>query len=154
MSMIVLAACQFLGRKVCLVLGAVIVLGHNALDGVWPAQQTFGDPATPLWIGLHVFFGKVMGPFFVFNAYPLLPWIGVMLLGFGAAVIFEKPAAAARARVVVVGHRHVRRVRVAARAGRVRRRQPLGKPGRRKLAHRARLSEYHASIRPACCSCS
>ena len=51
MSMIVLAACQFLGRKVCLVLGAVIVLGHNALDGVWPAQQTFGDPATPLWIG-------------------------------------------------------------------------------------------------------
>ncbi len=52
-SMIVLAACQFLGRKVCLVLGALIVLGHNALDGVWPTQQTFGDPSTPLWIGLH-----------------------------------------------------------------------------------------------------
>src|SRR5688572_10505767 len=93
MSMVVLAACQFLGRRVCLVLGAIIVLGHNSLDGLWPAQQTFGEPATPLWIGLHVFFGKVMGPFFVFNAYPLLPWIGVMLLGFGAAVIFEKPAA-------------------------------------------------------------
>ncbi|HET9475520.1 MAG TPA: heparan-alpha-glucosaminide N-acetyltransferase domain-containing protein [Steroidobacteraceae bacterium] len=93
MSMIVLAACQFLGRKICLILGALIVLGHNSLDGVWPTQQTFGDPTTPLWIGLHTFFGKVMGPFFVFNVYPLLPWIGVMLLGFGAAVLFEKPAA-------------------------------------------------------------
>ncbi len=93
MSMIALAACQFLGRKACLVLGALIVLGHNTLDGVWPTQQTFGDPATPLWIGLHAFFGKVMGPFFVFNVYPLLPWIGVILLGFGAAVLFEKPAA-------------------------------------------------------------
>ncbi len=45
MSMIVLAACQFLGRKVCLLLGAIIVLGHNVLDGIWPTQQTFGDPS-------------------------------------------------------------------------------------------------------------
>jgi uncharacterized membrane protein len=92
-SMIALAACQFLGRKVCLVLGAIIVLGHNTLDGVWPTQQTFGDPTTPLWIGLHSFFGKAMGPFFILNVYPVLPWIGVILLGFGAATLFEKPAA-------------------------------------------------------------
>ena len=102
-SMIVLAGCQFLGRRTCLVLGAIIVLGHNALDGVWPTQQNFGDPGTPLWIGLHAFFAKAMGPFFVMNAYPVLPWIGVMLLGFGTAAIFEKPAAGRERALVLWG---------------------------------------------------
>ena len=102
-SMIALAACQFLGRKACLLLGAVIVLGHNALDGVWPTQQPFGNPDTPLWIGLHSQFGMVMGPFFVINSYPALPWIGVMLLGFGAAMLFENPAAERQRSLIVWG---------------------------------------------------
>ncbi len=92
-SMIVLAACQFLGRAFCLVLGAAIVLGHNALDGVWPTAQDFGDAGPPLWIGLFSQFAKVVGPFFLINAYPVVPWIGIMLVGFAAAAIFEKPAA-------------------------------------------------------------
>jgi uncharacterized membrane protein len=91
-SMIVLAGCQFLGRKVCLAIGALIVLGHNALDGVWPTADQFGEAGPPLWIGLHSTFTKVVGPFFLINAYPVLPWIGVMLVGFAASAIFEKPA--------------------------------------------------------------
>ena len=92
-SMMVLAACQFLGRKVCLVLGALIVLGHNALDGIWPTPQSFGDAGPPLWIGLHTVFAKPVGPFFLINTYPVIPWLGAMLLGFGASTIFERPAA-------------------------------------------------------------
>jgi uncharacterized membrane protein len=91
-SMIVLGLLQFLGRKACLVLGALIVLGHNGLDGVWPTAESFGEAGPPLWIGLHSFFIKPIGPFFVINAYPVLPWIGVMLLGFGSAMLFERPA--------------------------------------------------------------
>ena len=60
------------------------MLGHNALDGVGRRRDQFGDARPPLWIGLHCsMFAKVVGPFFVINAYPVLPWIGVMLLGFG-----------------------------------------------------------------------
>ena len=90
-SMLVLALCQFLGRKVCLALGAVIVLGHNALDYVWPAPESFTG-MVPLWLSLHAKMKAAVGPFFVFFSYPVIPWIGVMLCGFGASRLFERPA--------------------------------------------------------------
>jgi uncharacterized membrane protein len=97
-SMVVLAFAQFLGRKVCLALGALIVLGHNALDGHWPTSQSILDTSPPLWAALHVSMSKVAGPFHFLFLYPLLPWLGVMLLGFGASVLFERePAARNRA---------------------------------------------------------
>jgi uncharacterized membrane protein len=91
-SMLVLAACQFLGRKVCLALGAVIVFGHNALDFVWPTPESFAPAAAPLWVALHARMREPIGPFFVVFSYPVLAWIGVMLCGFGASVLFELPA--------------------------------------------------------------
>jgi uncharacterized membrane protein len=36
----------------------------------------------------------VAGPFHFLMLYPLLPWLGVMLLGFGATALFEREAAA------------------------------------------------------------
>ena len=91
-SLLVLAACQFLGRGKCLVLGAVIVLGHNALDFVWPTPDSFAPAATPLWVALHARFREAFGGFYIQFLYPLLPWAGVMLCGFGASTVFELPA--------------------------------------------------------------
>jgi uncharacterized membrane protein len=93
-SMSLLALFQFLGRKACLLIGTLIVLGHNALDGHWPMGESLLDTSPPLWAALHVSMSKVGGPFFFLFLYPLLPWLGVMLLGFGAAVLFEREAAA------------------------------------------------------------
>lgn len=95
-SMVLLSFLQFLGRKTCLALGALIVLGHNALDAHWPASQGLVDTGPPLWAALHVPMSKVAGPFHVLFLYPLLPWLGVMLLGFGASVLFERDAAGRR----------------------------------------------------------
>lgn len=59
------------------VLGAALVLGHNLLDAVPPTG--FG-PLAPLWALLHLP-GQVPGlPVLV--VYPVLPWAGVMALGF------------------------------------------------------------------------
>ncbi len=91
-SMIVLAAAQFLGRRTCLLLGLVIVLGHNLLDLVWPARGAMGAEP-PLWVSLHTGMVRTTEHFQIFFGYPLLPWVGVMLTGFGAAALFEKPAA-------------------------------------------------------------
>jgi uncharacterized membrane protein len=93
-SMVLLSLLQFLGRKVCLALGVLIVLGHNALDGHWPVSQGIVDTAPPLWAALHVSMSKVAGPFHFLFLYPLLPWLGVMLLGFGASALFEREAGA------------------------------------------------------------
>ncbi len=90
-SMVVLAFAQFLGRKVCLVIGALIVLGHNGLDGHWPATQGLVDTSPPLWAALHVPMSKTWGQMHFLFLYPLLPWAGVMLLGFGVAGLFERP---------------------------------------------------------------
>ena len=56
---------------------------------------------------------SVAGPFHFLFLYPLLPWLGVMLLGFGASALFERAPAARRPRADRLGprdHRAVRRV--------------------------------------------
>ena len=93
-SMVLLALFQFLGRKACLLLGALIVLGHNLLDGHWPAGDPFNDTTLPLWAALHAPISKVAGQFHFLFLYPLLPWFGVMLLGYGAAALFEREQSA------------------------------------------------------------
>ena len=78
-SMIVLAGILFLPMKVILAVGIIIVFGHNLLDGVRVQGET---PAALGWSFLHqpAFF-KWNGQF-VLIGYPVLPWIGVMILGY------------------------------------------------------------------------
>jgi uncharacterized membrane protein len=101
-SMIVLAGAQFLGRRACAVIGAAVVLGHNLLDPIWP-QNSLLDAATsgPWWAFLHAQTTYLAGPVLIRVTYPLVPWIGVMLLGFGTARVFEAPPAR-RQRVLLV----------------------------------------------------
>jgi uncharacterized membrane protein len=89
-SMVALAGAQFLGRRACLLIGLAIVLGHNLLDGVWPASLRM-DLGQPLWVGLHAPMSFDLGPYRAVVVYPPLPWIGVMLLGFGLAPWFTRP---------------------------------------------------------------
>lgn len=81
-SMLMLALLVQGPRWVPLVFGLVVVLGHNALDPLLPAS--FGS-AAPLWTVLHEggFLTRHFGGLLV--AYPILPWMGVMALGFGVA---------------------------------------------------------------------
>jgi uncharacterized membrane protein len=76
-------------------LGAVIVLGHNLLD-----ITALGAAQSPaIWVWLRTFLlrpgGLVVAPDVVWiSAYPILPWFGVMALGyaFGTALLRERPA--------------------------------------------------------------
>ncbi|HET9444975.1 MAG TPA: heparan-alpha-glucosaminide N-acetyltransferase domain-containing protein [Steroidobacteraceae bacterium] len=81
-SMIVLAALVHLPLRYIAVFSIVIICGHNLLDGVEP--QSLGAWA-PLWSLLHV-----SGPIpHAFVAYPLIPWIAVMSLGYCLGALFE-----------------------------------------------------------------
>jgi len=91
-SMIALSGLQWLGRRACFALGLAIVAGHNLLDPIWPASK-LTDQQWPLWVALHSQMAIPVGPFLFRFAYPLLPWMGVMALGFGISEIFEQPAA-------------------------------------------------------------
>ena len=81
-SMIVLAALVHLPLSAIAAGSIVVIFGHNLLDGIEP--QSLGAWA-PLWSLLHVF-----GPIqHAFVAYPLIPWIAVMSLGYCSGALFE-----------------------------------------------------------------
>jgi uncharacterized membrane protein len=78
-SMIALSMLIYLPPTAVVIVGAVLVVGHNLLDGV--KAETFGALA-PVWSLLHAQ-GKIfaISDHAVFEAYPLVPWIGVTALG-------------------------------------------------------------------------
>jgi uncharacterized membrane protein len=102
-SMLVLAGAQFLGQRICLVIGALIVVGHNLLDPVWPVTTGILDAGHPWWVALHAQMAIASGPFLFVIPYPVLPWTGVMLMGFGLAPLFQQPAQRRDSRLLAWG---------------------------------------------------
>lgn len=91
-SMVVLSGALYLGPRACMVMGLVIICFQNLLDPIWP-QGSVGVPTTDYWIILYTQTSIVVEPFYhLFIAYPLLSWIGMMLLGYGTASVFQRPA--------------------------------------------------------------
>jgi len=87
-SMIALAGLVFLPLRAVLLIGVLIIVSHNLLDPLHAVQ--FGAWA-PLWSILHepgaLPFGLPGGV-----SYPVLPWIGIMALGYGLGPVFLEPA--------------------------------------------------------------
>ena len=99
-SMIGLAALIHLPRPVLLAVGLALVLGHNLtdpLDAIWSDQ--------PAWILLHAG-GRIPLPFdwSIRLAYPALPWLGIMTLGYFVGPWFtpEIPVNTRRRRLLFV----------------------------------------------------
>ena len=61
-SMVVLAGAQFLGRRACLLIGALVIAGHNLLDPFWPMTGLL-EQNWPLWAALHSQMSVSVGPF-------------------------------------------------------------------------------------------
>ena len=80
-SMVALAGLIFLPQRFLIGFGLVMILGHNALDKIQPGR--FGALRW-LWNILHVpgEFEPIAG-IHVYVMYPLIPWIGVMAVGYG-----------------------------------------------------------------------
>ncbi|MFA6057097.1 MAG: heparan-alpha-glucosaminide N-acetyltransferase domain-containing protein [Taibaiella sp.] len=100
-SMIFLAALIWLPIRWIAAIGLSMILFHNAFDGVAP--ENFGS-AGWLWSMFHeggfVAFGKTSGLFF---AYPLIPWIGVMAVGYAFGTIYKKEAASRKKILLQIG---------------------------------------------------
>lgn len=78
-AMIILAALVRLPIAVNFVLGIILVAGHNFLDAV----HVEGTGAAAIgWAMLHEFAGFRVGDTLVLVGYPIIPWTGIMLLGY------------------------------------------------------------------------
>src|SRR5687768_15264134 len=81
--MIALAGFIYLPLKFILVAGLIIVFGHNLLDGIH-FKNVF-------WSALHeprVF--RINDSHLIRFTYPVLPWIGIMLLGYCFGRLYTK----------------------------------------------------------------
>jgi uncharacterized membrane protein len=107
-SMICLAGLIWLPPKVIAGIGIVMIAGHNLLDGIHPHPLLAAVPATAgavnpfgqgpiagvfspdatlwdwVWSFLHVFNPPI--------AYPLIPWVGVMALGYVFGAVMKRPS--------------------------------------------------------------
>jgi len=88
-SMLVLAGLSYLPLRVVVAIGVVIVAGHNLLDGF--DRANFGR-LEPLWNLVHERAMVKLGARRIFVSYPLVPWIGVIALGYGVGSWYAKPA--------------------------------------------------------------
>ncbi|MHC1678541.1 DUF1624 domain-containing protein [Stenotrophomonas maltophilia] len=79
LSMVALAGLLWLPRAALLALAVLLVAGHNLLDGV----RVAGDGVLPvLWKVLHQRDWIEAGALRLRTSYPVLPWIGVIALGY------------------------------------------------------------------------
>jgi uncharacterized membrane protein len=85
-SMIALSLAIHLPIKFILVIGFVLVGGHNLLD----AYHVEGESTwAALWKLLHDPGVFQFSRFVVFVGYPLIPWIGIMLMGYCFGVLYS-----------------------------------------------------------------
>ncbi|MDC3957475.1 DUF1624 domain-containing protein [Polyangium jinanense] len=100
-SMIALAGLVHLPVRVVAAIGVAMIAGHNLLDGVSFAK---GSALDVVWSILHT--SKPFEPLpghYVFIAYPLVPWIGVMAAGYGLGALFEAAPGERRAWLYKLG---------------------------------------------------
>ncbi|MCD6063590.1 MAG: hypothetical protein K0R82_1501 [Flavipsychrobacter sp.] len=86
-SMIFLAGLIWLPMPAILTVAAVIIAGHNLLDGV--RASDLGEEAM-WWNFLHEFGFLNFDGWGIMVIYPLIPWIGVMAMGYCFGTIFRK----------------------------------------------------------------
>jgi uncharacterized membrane protein len=90
LSFIVLSFLLKLKSRTIGIIGLVIIFGHNLL-------QAAAIPSNPAIVFItsvlfRPFLMQLTPGFSVFTAYPLIPWLGIMLAGFATGEFFELPA--------------------------------------------------------------
>lgn len=78
-SMIFLAGLIRLPKSVAIFAALFFVFGHNLFDSFIPAPN---DTLSKLWYIFHIEGEFKIGSLTVYNVYPLMPWIGLMTLGY------------------------------------------------------------------------
>ncbi|GAB2533175.1 DUF1624 domain-containing protein [Spirosoma aerophilum] len=88
-GLMILSLLAKLPTKMVGIIGLVIVFGHNILQLVPP----FTNPTAKLvWaLFFRTDFFSVSPHFALLVAYPLIPWLGIMLVGFSFGTLMERP---------------------------------------------------------------
>lgn len=104
--MIFLGMLMRISYKLVLITGVVLVFGHNLFDKVIHLPDTgAGGIVSTIFFRANPSFIPVGNNFFIADIYAILPWTGVMLLGFSMGQWFKKdfPAAKRKKLLLITG---------------------------------------------------
>jgi uncharacterized membrane protein len=99
LSMVVMSALIHLPQKLILIIGGLIVVGHNLLDTIHVEGNTIN---AFLWAELHEPRGFLFGGHTIRTGYPLLAWLGIMALGYCFGSFYQKTIAATQRRKILL----------------------------------------------------
>ena len=113
-SMIVLAALVHLPLKVTAGFGLAMIFLHNLLDKYQvlgmrpgsPVPSPVPSPGARLWMVFHqpgLFPIAGSGSPIVLVLYPLIPWIGVMAVGYAIGALYQKKVSSRRRLLLIIG---------------------------------------------------
>jgi uncharacterized membrane protein len=85
-SMMALSALIYLKREFILIISVFLIAGHNLLDNV---HVPGGGFASFIWSVLHEPADYVFGRYLIVVKYPVLPWIGILSLGYYLGHLFS-----------------------------------------------------------------
>lgn len=87
-SMVCLSLLIYLPKKLILIIGILLIAGHNALDGIVMQGESF---QSIVWYLLHQEkLWAYSSGYLIFLKYPLIPWIGLMALGYLFGTFYQK----------------------------------------------------------------
>jgi len=92
-SMIALSALVFLPPQIISLLGILLVFGHNLLDPIHLQGKGVTDF---IWYTLHQPHSTILDPRLISFVYPVLPWIGLMALGYVCGTLYRPEFPSAR----------------------------------------------------------
>jgi uncharacterized membrane protein len=95
-SLIILSALVFLPVKIVFMIGAIILFGHNMLD---PIRVNGTSSLDLVWYVLHQPNTLFLENSLVSLVYPVLPWFGLMAMGYGFGMFYAREYSAARRRL-------------------------------------------------------
>jgi uncharacterized membrane protein len=98
--MILMSLLVWLPVRLLAVLSVAAIALHNTLDGI---QASSLGTAAPLWNVIHQPGAFPAGKALVFVAYPLVPWVAVMALGFSFGQFFQMEASRRRRYFLLIG---------------------------------------------------
>jgi uncharacterized membrane protein len=87
-SMVCLSFLIYLPKKVLLFLGIILIAGHNLLDSIVTEGQSL---QSIIWYVLHQEQFLIINPNkLILLKYPVIPWIGIMVLGYLFGTFYQK----------------------------------------------------------------
>jgi uncharacterized membrane protein len=85
-GMMLLSLLVYLPERIIPIIGLILIFFHNTLDGI---QFTPGSSAQTYWSLLHAPGAAQFGNITFLIGYPLVPWVGLVMAGYGLGMLFH-----------------------------------------------------------------